>query len=176
MRAIDPRSGAELWFDATFGGVHWESPIVVNGTVYATDESGKLWAWQPNAAAPLGYYTLAPCRLIDTRQPAGPLGGPAIAPSASRRFAVTTGVCGVPSDAQALAVNVIAVSPTSTGEIRLGPSGFAAGTTTLAVTSGKTRANNAAVSLTGDPLGSLTVQSTLTTATDFVLDVVGYFR
>ncbi|MGE5167577.1 MAG: PQQ-binding-like beta-propeller repeat protein [Deltaproteobacteria bacterium] len=25
--------------------MHWESPVVVNGRVYVTDESGQLWAY-----------------------------------------------------------------------------------------------------------------------------------
>jgi hypothetical protein len=37
----------------------------------------------------LEFFTLEPCRLIDTRNPAGPLGGPALQPGAARLFVVT---------------------------------------------------------------------------------------
>jgi hypothetical protein len=46
IRALDPRSGNRLWHDTTYlGGIHWESPIVVNGVVYITDENAHLTAY-----------------------------------------------------------------------------------------------------------------------------------
>jgi outer membrane protein assembly factor BamB len=49
--ALDAVSGHELWTSAmpsagkTIGPVHWESPIVVNGWVYCSDENGSLTAY-----------------------------------------------------------------------------------------------------------------------------------
>jgi hypothetical protein len=51
MRALDPTTGAALWSDASIGGIHWESPILVNGRLYVTDEAGNLWAFEPNPPA-----------------------------------------------------------------------------------------------------------------------------
>ncbi|HEX3525725.1 MAG TPA: PQQ-binding-like beta-propeller repeat protein [Thermoanaerobaculia bacterium] len=175
MRAINPRTGALLWSDATFGGVHWESPIVIQGRLYATDEGGKLWAWAPAAAPPLDYYTVTPCRAIDTRQAAGPAGGPSLAGGAKRGF-VIAGQCGVPADALAVAANVTVVAPAGPGDLRIGPSGFAAQTAAINFAAGQTRANNAIIALTGDPLGSLAVQADLSGTVDLVFDVVGYFK
>lgn len=45
INALNPTTGAVLWSDSSPGGVHWESPIVVNGRIYVTDEGGKLWAY-----------------------------------------------------------------------------------------------------------------------------------
>lgn len=45
INALNPKTGAVLWSDSSPGGVHWESPIVVNGRIYVTDESGQLWAY-----------------------------------------------------------------------------------------------------------------------------------
>ena len=46
IHARDPRTGTELWHDTTYiGGIHWESPIVVNGVVYITDENAHLTAY-----------------------------------------------------------------------------------------------------------------------------------
>ena len=42
IHALDPTTGNQLWASTTIGGIHWESPIVVNGNVYITDESGNL--------------------------------------------------------------------------------------------------------------------------------------
>jgi len=46
IRALDPHNGGELWKDTTnVGGIHWESPIVVNGMVYLPDENAHLTAY-----------------------------------------------------------------------------------------------------------------------------------
>jgi hypothetical protein len=45
VRALDPLTGNVLWSLARSGGFHWESLIVANGVVYATDGSGHLTAY-----------------------------------------------------------------------------------------------------------------------------------
>ncbi len=45
IRALDPVNGKILWHDGHIGRVHWESPIVDNGVLYITDESGDLTAY-----------------------------------------------------------------------------------------------------------------------------------
>src|SRR5947207_8492964 len=45
VRALDPLSGNVLWSLARSGGFHWESLIVANGVVYATDGSNRLAAY-----------------------------------------------------------------------------------------------------------------------------------
>jgi hypothetical protein len=36
-------TGDVLWTSPTIGSLHWQSPIVVNGAIYVTDGSAKLW-------------------------------------------------------------------------------------------------------------------------------------
>ncbi len=57
------------------------------------------------AAGPYQLFTLAPCRVVDTRNPTGPLGGPSLAAATTRSFPVT-GTCGIPSTAKAVVFNV----------------------------------------------------------------------
>ena len=51
IRAMDPTTGNVLWSSTqssaggSTGDLHWQSPIVVNGTVYVPDNSGKLSAY-----------------------------------------------------------------------------------------------------------------------------------
>jgi hypothetical protein len=45
VRALDPLTGGVLWSLARSGGFHWESLIVANGAVYATDGSSHLTAY-----------------------------------------------------------------------------------------------------------------------------------
>ncbi len=45
ISAFDPTTGKVLWQSRSIGRIHWESPIVVNGVLYITDESGHLTAY-----------------------------------------------------------------------------------------------------------------------------------
>jgi hypothetical protein len=122
----------------------------------------------------LSYYTVPPCRIIDTRAPPGPAGGPSLAGGTSRSVSIAGG-CGVPSGAAAAAVNVTVTGSGSPGYLTIFPGGVLPGTSTLNFRAGQTRANNAAVSLDGT--GSLTVFAGLAGGTlDFIVDVVGYFQ
>jgi outer membrane protein assembly factor BamB len=51
VHALDPTTGTQLWADSTPNGLHWESPIVVNGRVYLTDDSGHLLVYEPTMYA-----------------------------------------------------------------------------------------------------------------------------
>lgn len=51
IQAFDAKSGAQLWSSVgsgaggSIGSIHWESPIVVDGAVYCSDENGNLTAY-----------------------------------------------------------------------------------------------------------------------------------
>ena len=66
-------------------------------------------------AAGTDFYTVTPCRLVDTRGVAGPSGGPNLSPKESRGFGAA-GQCGVSTAAEAVAVNVTVV-PSGTGHL-----------------------------------------------------------
>jgi len=44
LHALNPLDGTQAWH-APIGNIHWESPIVVNGMVYLTDENKTLFAF-----------------------------------------------------------------------------------------------------------------------------------
>ena len=52
IAALAPTTGGILWSDNGIGGIHWESPILANGILYITDESGKLTAFSPGGVVP----------------------------------------------------------------------------------------------------------------------------
>src|SRR5262249_26396461 len=57
IRALDPLTGNVLWSDTVHvGGNHWESPVVVNGLLYITDESSHLTAY----SLPLTAISISP--------------------------------------------------------------------------------------------------------------------
>src|SRR4030095_4621950 len=72
------------------------------------------------AAGPLTYYTLAPCRVVDTRAPDGPLGGPGLVGQVDRVFPLV-GSCGIPPNARAVSLNVTVTQPQAAGNLRLYP-------------------------------------------------------
>lgn len=125
---------------------------------------------------PAGYYPLQPCRLVDTRGPAGPQGAPSLTAGETRVFPVS-GSCGIPPDAVALSLNLTAVGPAAAGHLILfEPGAPLPATSALNLKAGQTRANNGIYPLLGHP-GALAVYSGLTAGTvDVVIDVDGYFR
>jgi len=134
-----------------------------------------------SASVPLvastSYYTLAPCRVVDTRGANGTYGGPALQGGGAQRVFPIAGKCGIPADAKAVALNLTVVAPTAGGDVRVFPSGIAV-PNVMAVDflAGDVRANNAVLGLGGNPAGSLTVQSDLNGTTNFIIDVSGYFK
>jgi N-acetylneuraminic acid mutarotase len=121
------------------------------------------------------FYSVPPCRLIDTRGAVGPLGGPALAANTNRDF-VVVGHCDIPPTARALSVNLTATAQTTPGNLRLYPGGTTPPTTSsLNYTAGQTRANNAIVML--GTLGDVGVRCAQASGTAHVIiDVNGYFE
>jgi hypothetical protein len=119
------------------------------------------------------FQTLTPCRLVDTRGPNGPLGGPALAGGSDRTFFLA-GACGIPATAKAVALNVAVTQPSGVGHLTmyspLTPLPLAS---TLNYSTGQTRANNAIVAF--GPSGDITVRCASGTA-HVVIDVNGYFQ
>jgi hypothetical protein len=113
--------------------------------------------------------------VIDTRNPAGPSGGPALSAGTSRTFPVA-GLCGIPSTAKAVAINLTVVLPTDVGDLRLYPASVSAPmASTVNFKGGVVRANNGVVAMGSS--GQITVQcDMLSGATDFLVDVFGYYQ
>jgi hypothetical protein len=125
--------------------------------------------------ADAGFYTVAPCRVADTRNVLGPLGGPALAGGSSRTFRIG-GQCAVPVGARAVSLNVAVTQPSAAGDLRLHPASTPLPlVSSLNFSAGQTRANNAVVSLSdaGD-LAVACAEGAGNTA-HLILDVNGYF-
>lgn len=129
----------------------------------------------PRNAGPLDYHTVPPCRIADTRSAFGMQGGPALAANDARTFQVA-GLCGVPTTASAVALNVTVVSPSTGGNLQIEQGdGPVTGTSVVNFPAGITRANNAIASL--GTAGDVTVTAAISSGTaHVVIDVVGYFE
>ena len=120
----------------------------------------------------LRFVPMTPCRIADTRNAAGPFGGPSIATGGSRDFNIPTSACGVPSTAQAYSLNVAVVPAGPLGYLTLWPTGQTQPlASTLNSLDGRIKSNAAIVPAgTG---GSISVFAS--NATDVILDINGYF-
>jgi hypothetical protein len=127
------------------------------------------------------FCTVRPCRLVDTRNPAGPYGGPALAGGSERSFDLA-GLCGIPPTAKAVSLSVTAVAPTmtptSSGSLRLFQGGIPApNTSAISFSAGQNRANNAVIGVTQDGHGTIIVLADMPSGVvDLVVDVNGYFQ
>jgi probable HAF family extracellular repeat protein len=120
------------------------------------------------------FFTVPPCRLVDTRNAAGPRGGPALDAGSTRTFPLA-GSCEIPSNARAVSVNVAVTGPTAAGHLRAYP-GKAPEPVASVVnySAGKTRANNAVLRLGAD--GDLTVRCNQAAGSvQVIIDVNGYY-
>jgi hypothetical protein len=113
---------------------------------------------------------------VDTRNPGGPLGGPALQANAARLFTVTS-ACGIPTSAASVSANVTVVGPLALGYLRIYPGNTGIPqTSAINFRAGRTRANNAMVMLATDGTGTIGVKNDSAGTVHFVLDVNGYFR
>lgn len=118
---------------------------------------------------------VSPCRAINTYDPPGPYGGPAIPANASRTFALA-GRCGIPSTVRAIALNITVVDPPSGGVLKAYQSGIlppSAGA--LYYNAWQTRGNNGLILFA--PGGNLVIRCEQGTgATNVIVDVTGYYQ
>ena len=126
----------------------------------------------PGGVNAQSFYGIAPCRLLDTRNPAGEFGGPALAASVPRSYRLPLANCGLPPAATAFSLNATVVPTFSLGFLTLWPTGAAQPfVSTLNALDGSITANAAIV-----PAGaSGSVSSFATDQTELILDTNGYF-
>ncbi len=181
---------ASLFINPALGDYHLppSSPAIDKGQTTASAPLDLEGHTRPSGAAydigcyeyvpPVSssFFTVVPCRLVDTRNAIGPSGGPALSGGTLRSFALA-GACGIPPSARSVAVNVAVTQSTSGGHLRIYPEGGTLPTTAMInYSAGQTRANNTIVPL--GPTGEATVycgQGQGTTV-HLVVDVNGYFQ
>ena len=128
-----------------------------------------------NGQNSLAFYPSAPCRVLDSRNPVGPFGGPGMTGGEKRDIQVPLSPCGIPATAGAFSLNVTVVpDPVQhyLGFLTAWPAGQPQpNASTLNSWTGKVLANAAIV-----PAGtneSISVYAS--NPTDLILDTNGYF-
>lgn len=144
----------------------------------ARDYNGAtdVFVHQISTAAPTGsYFTVSPCRLLDTRTADQT---PALA-SAAIRAVTVTGRCAVPTSAQAIAVTLTVTGGTGGGHLSLFPGNLTVpATAALNFAAMQTRSSNAIASLATNGAGTLGLSAFVggDGTVEAIVDVFGYFE
>src|SRR5271168_5055754 len=126
----------------------------------------------PTATAAFQFIPVTPCRVVDTRNPSGPFGGPELAAGTSREFDIPNSSCGIPSTAVAYSLNVTVVPNASLNYLTLWPSGETQPNVSTLNSDGRVKAN-AAITPAGTNGG---VSVYVSNPTNVILDIDGYFE
>jgi hypothetical protein len=161
------KANAAITPAGTNGGV---SVYVSSATHVILDINGYFVS--AGTASALAFYPVTPCRVVDTRNQDGPLGGPPLAGGSSRSFPMQSGSCGLPATAQAYSLNVTAIPNGPLDYLTLWPSGGPQPlVSTLNASTGAITANAAIVPVGSD--GGVSVY--VSDQSEVVLDINGYF-
>jgi subtilisin family serine protease len=134
--------------------------------------ASPVWSFTAVSSAGLRFVPVTPCRLVDTRSAAGPLGGPALVGQAARSFPLSTHACVGGANPAAYSLNITVVPKGSLGYLTVWPSGQAQPlVSTLNSLDGRVKANAAIVPAGAG--GSISVF--VTNDTELIIDVNGYF-
>ena len=146
-------------------------------SVYVTDATDLIidingYFAPPTGSSALAFYPVTPCRVVDTRNPNGAFGGPSLGAGGTRSFTVPSSSCGIPTTAQAYALNVTAAPPGPLTYLTIWPTGQTQPyVSTLNALQGQIVANAAIV-----PAGTNGAVSVfVSNASNVILDINGYF-
>lgn len=175
-------SSVSHWDTALFPDELMEPSYVSGAAIIATDELMTDIGWGPLSMGTGAnrFRPLTPCRVVDTRWSAGPLGGPALASAggSDRSFPLVSGACLIPAAAKALSVNVTVVNAGATGDLLLYPGDISVPdvASTVAFRAGRTRAAMTIVRLPNDGTGAVKARNRSSATVDLLIDVNGYFE
>jgi hypothetical protein len=126
----------------------------------------------PPAAGGLNFFTVTPCRAVDTRNANGLLGGPILNGNTTRAFPLPS-ACGLPASAAAYSLNMTVVPSGPLGFLTTWPAGQSQPlVSTLNAPKGLIVANAALV-----PAGTnAAIDVYVSNTTHVVIDTTGYFQ
>ena len=146
-------------------------------SIFATDTTDVVldisgyFVSTTNSSA-LFFFPVTPCRIADTRNPTGSLGGPSMMAGVARNFPVQSSGCGISGLASAYSLNFTVVPKSPLGYLTVWPSDQVQPVvSTLNAPTGAVTANAAIVPAAAN--GS--ISAFVTDDSDLIIDVNGYF-
>ncbi|MGA2372090.1 MAG: YncE family protein, partial [Candidatus Korobacteraceae bacterium] len=116
-------SVANIGFGQAIGQALVVDPV--HNRIYVPDSDFDVGIIDGTVPSPLAFIPSTPCRVVDTRNPAGEFGGPPIQGNSYRSFPIPQGSCNIPSTAAAYSLNVTVVPHGPLGYLTIWPSGEA---------------------------------------------------
>ncbi|HEV8242072.1 MAG TPA: hypothetical protein VGS57_22090 [Thermoanaerobaculia bacterium] len=169
-------NGTDMYVQGTYDR-RWDNDVLnpAFASLRASDFEVVQLGWRGggggNGGGGGGFHAVPPCRLIDTRNANGELGGPALAPNVPRTFGAA-GRCGVPANAKALSADVSLLQVRRAGTLKLFAAGAAANSgVSLSFRPPRGGANGVRVPLSA--AGAFAAKSSR--PVQLLLDVTGYF-
>jgi len=133
------------------------------------------------AAGPYQFYSISPCRIVDTRGSTGPVGGPALVAGSGRGFPIV-GYCNIPSSAKVASLNVTFIQPTLDGFLAVWPAGTGyAGTSNINAPGGTQAIANSVIAPLGIDSAGNNINIVYGTAVaggsaHVIVDINGYYQ
>jgi hypothetical protein len=166
-------SSTSTTFTVNTTSVTTSTPAQISATLASTTLNSSVTLLPPSPA--LQFYTLAPCRVADTRTGegfTGAFGPPSLASGSTREFPMPSSGCNIPSSAQAYSLNITVLPQTTLGYLTAWPTGESFPTvSTLNSMNGQVVANAAIVP--AGTSGSISVFAS--DETNVLIDINGYF-
>lgn len=163
------------WFDPRNGTFSPGPVLAGNGLRTVTPPDADDWVLTlsapPESPAPSSFYTVPPCRMLDTREEGAPWS------AAERRRLGVGGRCGIPATARAVSANVTAVDPTGQGRFTFWPTDLPLPVASaVSFPAGQNQGSSAILPLADD--GTLLAEPAVAGGgtVHLVMDVSGYFE
>ncbi len=167
-----------------------DGSVIANAAIVPAGASGSIDAFAtdnteliidingyfvPPAASTLQFYTLPPCRVLDTRGPDGTFGGPFLRANLVRSFPVGSSSCGAPANAAAYSLNITVVPHGTLGYLSAWPAGQPQPVVSTLNSIDGTILANAAIVPAGTGVNAGGVSFFAPNDTDLIVDINGYF-
>ena len=161
----------QITFTAGTAGIPLTLSVTESSSSGCTSAAGTATVTVAPAGGYIQYYTVVPCRQLDTRTSA------ALPPGGTLTVALTGAACGIPTTAAAVSVNVTVTQPTALGYLTLYPTTSSRPVASnVNYSAGQTRANNALLVLASGGSGTVDVFNGSSGTTHVIIDVNGYFE
>jgi uncharacterized repeat protein (TIGR03803 family) len=165
------QSSRHITFTAGTAGTPLTLSVTASNASGCLSSSANATVTVAPAGSAVLFYTVSPCRLLDTRF------STPIEPGETRIIPLWGGWCWIPFEATSVSANLAVTEPTADGYLTIYPADAVQPlASTLDFTAGQTRANNAIQRLAADGSGAIKVFNGSLGTTHVIIDVNGYFQ